>query len=68
MGQGRDNAKKFLLENKDVCLEIENKIRELHGMAPIAEAAAVGDASGAVDIPQELPPADDVEIAEPMDE
>ena len=28
IGQGRDNAKKFLEDNLDLCLEIENKIRE----------------------------------------
>ena len=30
LGQGRENAKQFLKENPDLCLEIENKIREHH--------------------------------------
>lgn len=59
MGQGRDNAKKYLLTNPEICLEIENKVRELHGMPLITEVAAVGDASGAVEIPVELPPVED---------
>ncbi len=31
IGQGRDNAKKFLEDNPDICLEIEGKIRD-HGI------------------------------------
>ncbi|WP_207667930.1 recombinase RecA [Serpentinicella alkaliphila] len=30
LGQGRENSKQFLKENPDICLEIENKIREYH--------------------------------------
>ena len=32
IGQGRENAKNFLKENKDVALEIEDKIRAAHGL------------------------------------
>ncbi|MFQ5622029.1 MAG: recombinase RecA [Paracoccaceae bacterium] len=32
IGQGRENAKTFLKENKDVALEIEDKIRAAHGL------------------------------------
>ncbi len=32
IGQGRDNAKLFLKENPDVMQEIENQIREKHGL------------------------------------
>ena len=32
LAQGRENAKKFLLENPEVALEIENKIREIHNL------------------------------------
>lgn len=59
MGQGRDNAKKYLLANPESYLEIENKVRELHGMPPITDVVTVGDASGAVEIPLELPPVED---------
>ncbi|QZY56811.1 recombinase RecA [Crassaminicella profunda] len=30
LGQGRENAKQFLIENTGISLEVENKIRELH--------------------------------------
>ena len=36
IGQGRENAKTYLAEHPDVCLEIENKVREIHGL-PIAD-------------------------------
>lgn len=39
IGQGRDNAKKYLEENPDICLEIENKVREHYGLAPVAAPA-----------------------------
>ena len=32
IGQGRENAKAYLAEHKDVCKEIENKVREIHGL------------------------------------
>ena len=35
IGQGRENAKAFLRDNPDVALEIENKIREKLGIAPV---------------------------------
>ncbi|KQV52963.1 DNA recombination/repair protein RecA [Pelomonas sp. Root1217] len=40
IGQGKDNAREFLRENPDVAREIENKIRESLGVAPLTEAAA----------------------------
>lgn len=35
IGQGRENAKKYLEENPDICLEIENKVREHFGINAI---------------------------------
>lgn len=32
IGQGRENAKAYLAQNPVVCEEIENKVRELHGL------------------------------------
>ncbi|MEM6743694.1 MAG: DNA recombination/repair protein RecA, partial [Pseudomonadota bacterium] len=32
IGQGRENAKRFLAENLDVALEVEDKIRAAHGL------------------------------------
>lgn len=34
LAQGRENAKSFLSENPELCLEIENKVREAHGLKP----------------------------------
>jgi len=33
LGQGRENARKFLVENKDLCEEIKNKILAVKGLA-----------------------------------
>jgi recombination protein RecA len=32
LGQGRENAKQYLVENPDLCREIENKIRQKYGL------------------------------------
>jgi recombination protein RecA len=32
IGQGRENAKRFLKENPDIALQIEDKIRAAHGL------------------------------------
>jgi len=32
IGQGRENAKKYLMDNVSVCREIENKVRKMYGM------------------------------------
>jgi recombination protein RecA len=37
LGQGRENARAFLLEHTDVALEIDRKIREAAGLASFAE-------------------------------
>ncbi len=39
IGQGRENAKKYLQTCPEICAEIENKIREKHGLAVDAVAA-----------------------------
>ncbi|KAB2877005.1 MAG: recombinase RecA [Burkholderiaceae bacterium] len=40
IGQGKDNAREFLRENPDIALEIENRIRESFGIAPLNAAKA----------------------------
>jgi recombination protein RecA len=35
IGQGKDNAREFLRENRDLAVEIENRIREAVGIAPL---------------------------------
>jgi recombination protein RecA len=32
LGQGRENAKQYLVENPEVCMQIETMVREKHGM------------------------------------
>jgi len=39
IGQGKDNAREFLRENRDIALEIENKVREAMGV-PLQAAEA----------------------------
>jgi len=36
IGQGKDNAREFLRENKDLAVEIENRVREAKGIVPIS--------------------------------
>jgi recombination protein RecA len=36
IGQGKDNAREFLRENKDLAAEIENRVREAKGITPMA--------------------------------
>jgi recombination protein RecA len=38
IGQGKDNAREFLRENPDLAVEIENRIREAVGVAPLGGA------------------------------
>jgi recombination protein RecA len=35
IGQGRENAKRFLSDQPEMCLDIENKVRMAYGMAPV---------------------------------
>lgn len=41
IGQGRENAKRFLTDQPEMCLEIENKVRLAYGMSPATPAAPV---------------------------
>lgn len=43
IGQGKDNAREFLRENPDIAHEIENRIREAVGVAPLGEAGGATD-------------------------
>ena len=42
IGQGKDNAREYLKEHRDVAMEIESKIRDAVGVASQAEIAAAG--------------------------
>ncbi len=51
IGQGRENAKNFLASNPEICLEIENKVREKYGLS---EDTILPESAGQT--PTELPP------------
>lgn len=40
LGQGRENAKNYLRDNPDLMKEIENKVRELNGLADVDDVPA----------------------------
>ena len=40
IGQGRENAKRFLSDQPEMCLDIENKVRLAYGMATVNEPIA----------------------------
>ncbi len=40
LGQGRENAKQYLLENPEVCMQIEEMVRERHGLNARPKEAA----------------------------
>ncbi|NMA92588.1 MAG: recombinase RecA [Firmicutes bacterium] len=39
LGQGRENARDYLIENKEVAAEIARRVREVYGLVEIAEEA-----------------------------
>ena len=51
IGQGRENAKTYLAQNPLICEEIENQVRELHGLEAqhVAPGEAVAAAAPAAD-------------------
>ena len=47
LGQGRENAKAFLVENADIAAEIELKIKDKLGLLPTAEEEEpIGEEAG----------------------
>ena len=55
IGQGRENAKQYLAQNQLICEEIENQVRELHGLE--AQHVAAGEPSGEA-VGESVAPAD----------
>jgi recombination protein RecA len=61
LGQGKENARKFLKDNPDIANEIEKKIKEKLGIGPKLDAdakAADGVESPAKAIPAPVSPTD----------
>lgn len=48
VGQGKDNAREFLRANPEIAREIENRVREAKGVAPMAILPPGVDADGVV--------------------
>jgi recombination protein RecA len=44
IGQGRENAKAFLRENKDICAKLDTQLRKHLGLVKVAEKAAAAGA------------------------
>ena len=57
IGQGRENAKVFLKDNKDIAVRIENEVRKSLGLIAGEKAAAAAGSNGAGASPANHPPA-----------
>ncbi|MGB3288902.1 MAG: recombinase RecA [Burkholderiaceae bacterium] len=55
IGQGKDNVREYLKEHPEMAFEIENRVREQLGVAPLA-AASAGKAGKAVAVPDDEDP------------
>ena len=47
IGQGRENAKLYLKDNPQVCMEIENRVREAFGLHPEQQPESAADPAAA---------------------
>ena len=58
LGQGRENAKRFLIEHTELTRKIENQIREATGLTPLAspESSDEADPEGSEDAPSQTQP------------
>ncbi|MCI1958772.1 MAG: recombinase RecA [Clostridia bacterium] len=52
IGQGRENAKQYLVNNPDICTEIENAVRNEYGLSDIAAVSGKPDVSPAGEVPE----------------
>lgn len=50
LGQGRENVKQYLKENPNLALEIENKIREFHGLNSLEGYPVSDEADGLLEL------------------
>lgn len=56
IGQGRENAKQYLAQNPLICEEVENQVRELHGLAAqhVASSGAAEETAAASENSDEM--------------
>jgi len=57
LGQGRDAAKQYFADNKDIALDLESKIKEKLSIAPVKKGAKEKDADTTTDAAPEKEPA-----------
>src|SRR5215472_9204510 len=57
IGQGRENARQFLKDNKDIAGKIEAEVRKALGLTAVGEKAAAAGSNGAGTTPASHPPA-----------
>ena len=65
LGQGKENARSFLLENPDMANEIETKILAKLGVGAAGKAAAAAEAAEASNVASIAPAAEKTAAAEP---
>ena len=65
LGQGKENARSFLLENPDMANEIETKILAKLGVGAAGKAAAAAEAAEASNVASIAPAAEKTATAEP---
>lgn len=52
IGQGRETAKQFLVNNPDICAEIENAVRNEYGLSEVAIVAGKPDVPPTGEVPE----------------
>ena len=52
IGQGRENTRQYLAEHPDICLEVENKVREAHGLPLLNTDGASGPVPESAPVPE----------------
>ena len=58
IGQGRENGRRFLLENPDIAITIENKLREAYGLPPVVRPVTEVTEAPAEEPATDAPPPD----------
>ncbi len=49
LGQGKENSKVFLLDNPDIAMEIEVRVREALGLGPLKDDPSASDTKASAD-------------------
>ncbi len=68
IGQGRENAKAFLLSNPDICSEVENEVRKSYGLPEVVPNASMTVESTVVQEENETEPVFEETIGDDSEE